>query len=614
MHAGPKFRDLLIGILACISIAHAELPQPSLLTIFPAGGQQGQTVEVKITGTDLDAASLRFTTPDITAKVDAKDSKKFSLSIGKDLKPGRYDVRVTNKLGVSNPRAFEVGTITEVFESDKNDKRETAHELTLPVLVNGTAGSQQDDWFKVSVKKDQLISFQCIAQELDSKMVPQLTLFDEAGHELINERRTARIEWLPRTDGVLTLRLNDLIYKGGAEFWYRLTVGTGRHIESTSHAPEPARTLMLPVKTEGTFSASRTPERFKFTARKGEVWWIDVVSERLGMKTNPRVIVQHAGKDVLELNDGSVLPGLPDYDGNHLDPTGKLEIKEDGDYELTIRDLSRVVNQNQRRYQLLIRKPAPDFRLIAIPVPPSDNKPGKDFNGPVVKVWNHNIHRGEVMPVKIIIERTDGFDGEIKLSASELPAGIKFNETSIRGDIAETMCLISADEKATAGITTLKISGTSGTVTREARGTTTLWNLGVNEFIEPSRWRFTDEILMGVVEDPVVPVQVQVSPARIEAEANAKVKLTLTVVRQTGFNEAVKLKPAGISRIERSKDAEFPAGTDRIEYELEVETLKLSAGIYPFWFRGDVKLKANGKDATASIFGGPVVLVIKQPL
>ena len=33
----------------------------------------------------------------------------------------------------------------------------------------------------------------------------------------------------------------------------------------------------------------------------------------------------------------------------------------------------------------------------------------------------------------------------------------------------------------------------------------------------------------------------------------------------------------------------------------------------PFWFCGDVKLRANNKNTITSIFGEPVVLVVKQP-
>jgi hypothetical protein len=48
-------------------------------------------------------------------------------------------------------------------------------------------------------------------------------------------------------------------------------------------------------------------DTFEFTAKKGETWWVEVASERLGLNTDPFVLVQQVkdGKftDVAELYD-----------------------------------------------------------------------------------------------------------------------------------------------------------------------------------------------------------------------------------------------------------------------------------------------------------------------
>jgi hypothetical protein len=66
------------------------LPAPRLLTIMPMGGQAGTTVEVAITGEEIDEASdLLFSTPKITAKpkLDAQgkpEPNKFLVTVAAD--------------------------------------------------------------------------------------------------------------------------------------------------------------------------------------------------------------------------------------------------------------------------------------------------------------------------------------------------------------------------------------------------------------------------------------------------------------------------------------------------------------------------------------------------
>ena len=136
-------RRLVIAVwLTVLAAANAELPQPQLTSLFPCGGKAGESVAVKLSGTDLEGAALRFTHPGITSQADAKDPKKQVITIAKDVPSGRYDVRVAGTAGLSNPRVFQVGTLSEILESDKHGTRETAMDVPVPSVVNGVAGSQ----------------------------------------------------------------------------------------------------------------------------------------------------------------------------------------------------------------------------------------------------------------------------------------------------------------------------------------------------------------------------------------------------------------------------------------------------------------------------------------
>src|SRR3954452_20302175 len=105
----PRAFILLLLLLAAPGFAQQQvcLPAPRLLTVLPMGGQAGTTVEVSITGENIeDTTELLFSTPKITAKAKmAADGKaepnKFVVTIAPDAPRGVHDARVMTRLGVS---------------------------------------------------------------------------------------------------------------------------------------------------------------------------------------------------------------------------------------------------------------------------------------------------------------------------------------------------------------------------------------------------------------------------------------------------------------------------------------------------------------------------------
>ncbi len=622
-------RNCFLWLAAAVHVT-AGLPQPQLTSVFPCGGRAGDKVEVKLAGTQLDGAGLRFTHPGITSAADAKDPKKQTITIAKDVPPGLYDVRVTGPTGVSNPRVFQVGGLAEALESPKHATRETAMEISAPCIVNGTAGSQEDDWYKISAVKGRRLFVRCLAAELDSKMVPALALYDGEGRELRRERHRGALDWLPEADGPLFIQLSDTIYKGGPEYFYRLELSDqppAPLVEDTKlFWPLAAKTtdkampndaahsqsLTPPCEINADFAAEGRADCYSFQAKKGDVWWMEVTSQRLGQKTNPRLVITLKDKDVLELNDGPPVPGMPDFDGSHLDPVGKFEAKEDGDYRLTVRDLAHVAGGPPAHYQLSIRKAAPDFALVALPVPEKEDKAGKDFNGPVVSVCNHNMRRGETLPVRVIILRRDGFDGEIHLKAEGLPPGVSSCETVMAGDTQDTTVMLRAAADAPAFAGPVRIVGSSGSLRHEARGTTTLWNLLISDFIEPSHWRFTQETVLGVVPDETIPVVLKVDDKPLEAKAVEKVKIHVSATRTQDFKAPVKYRVAGIAGLEKTSELSLAPNINERDDEVDLAPLKLQPGLFTLWLAGSTQMKVKGKDVTVNLYSNPVTLNVQE--
>ena len=112
---------LMVAFLTATNTIAQQLPRARITSIFPAGGQQGTTMEAAIAGGDLEEAKqLFFSHPGIKA-VPKKDdngkvvANKYAITIAKNVPVGIYDVQAGGgRFGISNVRAFAVGDLPEV--------------------------------------------------------------------------------------------------------------------------------------------------------------------------------------------------------------------------------------------------------------------------------------------------------------------------------------------------------------------------------------------------------------------------------------------------------------------------------------------------------------------
>ncbi|MEJ7637050.1 MAG: hypothetical protein WKF75_03420, partial [Singulisphaera sp.] len=199
----------------------------------------------------------------------------------------------------------------------------------------------------------------------------------------------------------------------------------------------------------------------------------------------PFVVVQKVTKegdrekldDVAEFNDiaSPIKPSSngysydgPPYDAGSADSLGKLEIKEDGVYRLHVRDLFGGTRSEPRHvYRLVIRKAAPDFALAAWAL--HMNLRNGDRNALSKPI---TLRSGTTMALEVVAVRKDGFDGEIDLAMTDLPAGVTAAGLKIPAGKTVGTILISAAEDAQRSQGVAKIVGRAEiggtTVTRPA--------------------------------------------------------------------------------------------------------------------------------------------------
>ncbi|HIL24970.1 MAG TPA: serine protease, partial [Verrucomicrobia bacterium] len=314
------------------------LPAPRLLTTLPMGGKVGTTFEITISGDDLDGITgLYFSHPGITAKA-AAGKNKFAVTIAANVPTGIHEARVMARLGISTCRAFTVGTRSEVTQKKPNQTLAQAMELKLGTVCNSVMSTKAVDYYSFSARKGQRVVVECASRGIDSRMNAVLIIADAEGRDLKVDRLGGVLDFTAPVEGKFILKVHELTYKGGAHYFYRLVLSgvaagapvprhpTARTVGSFSWRPvfeqdvsvseevEPnnqfsdAQQISLPCQIDGRFFPAADVDTFEFTAKQGEEWWVEVVSERLGFPTDPFVLVQHVdakGKatDVAELND-----------------------------------------------------------------------------------------------------------------------------------------------------------------------------------------------------------------------------------------------------------------------------------------------------------------------
>ena len=687
---------LLVVIAPCL---FGQLPSPRLTTIFPPGGRAGTNIEVIIAGENLDeAARLIFSNTNLTAKpkLDAKgkpEANKFVVTIPESAAPGICEARIMGRFGVSNARAFATGDLPESQAPAMNIATNAAFEVPPNSVVNGRLSPVYPVWFKFKATQGQRVLVDCQTTELDFRTDDVLTVQDATGRELARNRRGGLLDFTAPNNGEFRLKLNDATFRGGDEYFYRLTVSTrpwidfihpsaglpgtkskytlyGRNLpggttakdvifdgklmeqleveielpgaiallhdkESSSlilaneavldgidyrlkspsgvsnpirlgfaaaplfagalDAPPQIQKLVPPCEFSGRFRARGAPVVLTFDAKKGDVWWLEVISQRLGRITAPSMLVERVTKNdkgeetvslISEVVGSDANVGGQDFNTVTRDPVYRFEAKDDGLYRLQLRDLfNRNPGDTRYPFRVSLRKETPDFRLVALAAQP----PPPNENIRIVHPLSPNLRRSETQVVKVLALRRDGFNGEIQLAAEGLPDGVSCVGTTIPEGKASALLAFTAKEDVVAGIGAVRIIGRAkiGELekTREAHGGSVVWHIpDFNEELVMAR--VTRDVVIGITSSESAPISIEPADGRIvEAVAGTKVLIPLKITRRDEFNDALKLKAIGLVALDALGELEVKAKTNSATLEIDLGKIKLAPGAHSFVLR-----------------------------
>ncbi|MEO8427956.1 MAG: hypothetical protein ABI651_12675, partial [Verrucomicrobiota bacterium] len=699
------FLLLIAFALSSFPRLRGELPRARLYTVFPPGGKVGTTVEVNVTGVDLDEPTgIYFSDTNITAKPKLREgtgepeTNKFLVTIETTALPGIHEARVIGRFGISNPRSFVASDLPEIIETATNATPATAREVVLDTVVNGHIDANAADYFKFAAKKGQRLLIDCQAKDIDSRMEAVLVLFDTSGRELERNRRGGLLDFTAAADGEYLVETHDFLYRGGEEYFYRLTISAGPHIDfifppaglpgtkgkywlygrnlpggarangmtiegkpieqlsvdielpddlaarmnwpfstlrqpaaaildgieyrlrapesgrldrvsnpvilsfakapivveqEPNNKPEAAQKVSVPCEYVGQFYPQDDRDWITFDANKGDVYWIEVISQRLGLPTSPFVVIQRVTRndkgleqssDVQELYAGDNNIGGDEFKTSARDPSGRFEAKEGGTYRIQVRNLfSRAEADPRLVYRLSLRRPAPDFGLVALPQPPPPvNKDKKE-----AILWTSFLRGGEAMPVKVLVLRRDNFNGEIQLSVEGLPPGVTCDGATIASDKNSVSIFLTAAEGAESWFGPIHIVGKAKAgdvdLNREARAGLVMWAVG-DYGTEAVSSRLTSEFVLALTRREIIPITMGAAENKVwETSIAGKLKIPIEVTRRGDFNETLKIKASGLAALDALKELEVSDKTNSATLELDLTQQKIPAGNQSFY-------------------------------
>lgn len=315
--------------------------------------------------------------------------------------------------------------------------------------------------------------------------------------------------------------------------------------------PAKAQTVSLPCEFVGQFGPYGDQDWLQFEAKAGQVYWVEVASQRLGLPTDPAVLLQRVTKndkgeeqvaDIQDLDDNGVNVGGVSFNTTSSDGAYRFAVPADGLYRALVRDLYQGSKSDPRRlYRLAIRLEHPDFRLAAAPPFPSNNKTE-------ARPWNPVLRRGDAARIDVMAFRRDGFAGEIAVTAEGLPAGVTSQPVVIGVGQNSATLVLTASDQAPAFAGEIRIVGRAkigdADVARTARPGTVLHAAKVNVSADA---RLARSLTLAVVATETAPFLVELGHGKTwEMSRAGKLEIPVKVTRRGEIKGNLTLTALGL--------------------------------------------------------------------
>ncbi|MGA0133639.1 MAG: hypothetical protein ACO3ND_04715 [Opitutales bacterium] len=371
-----------------------DFPRPD--AIYPAGGKVGTKLQVRF--------------------VEGRESFSEEVQLPAE-EDAEFMLLPRSRANTPSGNIFRLSSFDNTLEAEPND---AAEQGTLAVeapayALNGIIEKPGDvDYFRIPLKKGQIIEGRAYAQTFGSPLDPTVTVLSPAGRALTSNddgggmrRLDSRFRLNVPADGVYVVRVSDHLERGGPNFVYRIEVV----------ASQPSLTFASPdyLVNDTNYRqfmavprGGRMALKFNFT-RNGVGG--DFKFEAPGLPAGVKLLTTEAPGALA--NVPFLLEAAPDAPlGHGLSPVRLVSADP----------AVKVVGQMRRTYDIVRIGNVIYYQGIedTLPVAVVDEAPySLEIEKPSVP-----LVRDGVLPLKVIAKRKEGFAGPIRVFMIWTPPGI----------------------------------------------------------------------------------------------------------------------------------------------------------------------------------------------
>lgn len=379
--------------------------------------------------------------------------------------------------------------------------------------------------------------------------------------------------------------------------------------------PEKAQEVPAPCEICGRIEKRGDRDWYVFEAKQNDTFTLEGYADRLGAPVDLFFRIRRAGASQGGFTEVDENADIPPVFGRFFaqtdDPKSKFVAPADGKYELMVSSRTADALAGPRHlYRLSIRKEKPDFRLVLV----GNTDPG---------VTGCTVHKGSSQDMQVICYRTDGFAGEVALTADGLPAGVSCPPQSLGPNQRDTALVFTAGADAADWTGEIKIQGKAvingEEVVRAARPACLVWPTSIQQNV-PAVSRLGDSLWLAVrkqgaysletsVQEMSVPpggaVDLKVKINRQSPDMKAQVQLTRLSgpVQTSGQSINLPNINIGAGQAEATVRFNIPNNTAPGNYNL------VFRGTAQFPFNKDPNAKQK-QNITATAVSNPVRLTV----
>ena len=499
-------------LLLVLAAGTASAAPPVASYLFPAGGQRGTAVPVRVGGLFVhDSCGFALDGGGVKAVPELKPGKRVwfegpiiplpdsqqaedypvdmlgSVEIDAKAAAGARRARIWTSQGVATGPLFVVGDTPEVVETEI-DGDPIPESVTPPVTANGRIFPREDvDLWAVKLTKGQTLSALATTTGIRSPLVAKLEVVSAKGDLLARSgTRTAlgadaSVRFTAPADGTYHVRITDARGQGGPAFVYRLTMTTDPVVDSVFPlGGKRGETVKL---NGGTAVA--------IPADAPAAWPTRLGSQSITLDTD----------DLPEFVSAPTNPVAPPAVFNgRIEPAAveawKVELKKAKKYDLELRakklgsplcgtlavldadgkDVAKMTPDDPGTDPLVSFQPAADGVYTVRVAERFRNRGGADFgyrlrvreSTPAAPDFalklaadSANVPRGGSVKWKLTADRIGGLIGAIEVSVAGLPAGVSCAKATIPAGQSLVELTLSAEALAQVAVGTVSVTGTA---------------------------------------------------------------------------------------------------------------------------------------------------------